>query len=211
MKILICGGGTAGHVYPGLALAEAIKKAEPEAEIVWVGTADGLEADLVPAAGYSFRVLDVSGLIRRPSVEAVKSLYQMAGAYRAAGKLLKQERPGIVVGMGGYAGLPVLLAAARRYPSVVLEQNSVPGLANRILSGRVSAVILTFNESRQFIRGAKRVAVCGNPIRPQVLLAERAQSALRLEIAAERLTVLIFGGSRGSRRLNQAAVELYDR
>lgn len=206
---MICGGGTAGHVYPGLALAEALKLLDNQVDVFWVGTTTGLEAKLVSDVGYHFLPIKVSGLERRFSWRAAKAVFQLLKALFTSRNLLKKYRPDVVVGVGGYVGLPTLLAAYRSYPTVILEQNAVPGLANRILAARVSAVALTYEESRDYFLNAKKVKVTGNPVRSIVRNVSRDKAAMKLGVSADRLTVLIFGGSRGARKLNQAAVDIY--
>lgn len=209
LKIMICGGGTAGHVYPGLALAESLRSLNDQVEVVWVGTPGGLEAGLAPAAGYKFIPIKVSGLRRRLSWRALKAVYQLIIGLVIGRKLLKKQHPAAVVGMGGYVSLPVILAAGDSYPSIIFEQNSIPGLANRILAPRVSAAVLTYEESRSYFERTKQVIVTGNPVRTDGESISRSEAALRLGVESNRLTVLIFGGSRGARRINMVATELY--
>jgi len=198
---LITGGGTGGHVYPGLALAEAlVARGHPRESIHWVGSAGKLEETAVPAAGFTLDALPGRGLQRRLTPENAEVLVKTTRAFRRAMRIMAARRPEVVVGVGGYASLPCLVAARlRRIPTVVHEQNAAPGLANRIAVrlGARAAVSLPGTP----LPGA---VVTGNPVRAAVVAVERHPSA-------DRPLVAVFGGSLGARRINEAAVELYDR
>ncbi|HEY3240051.1 MAG TPA: undecaprenyldiphospho-muramoylpentapeptide beta-N-acetylglucosaminyltransferase [Acidimicrobiia bacterium] len=197
---LVTGGGTGGHVYPGLALAEAlVARGHDRSSIHWVGSARGLEATAVPAAGFTVDLLPGRGLQRRFTAENVSVAGQTVAAVARATRLVRRRRPKVVVGVGGYASLPCILAArALRIPVVVHEQNAAPGLANRIAVrlGARAAVSLPGTP----LAGA---VVTGNPVRAAVAGVVRNP-------ASSPLLVVIFGGSLGARRLNQAALGLYD-
>lgn len=210
--MIICGGGTAGHVYPGLALAEALDLATPDAEILFVGADNGLEASLLPRLGRELYTLKVRGLPRKVSFKALYSLTLMALAYLKAGRLLHRYRPDVVVGMGGYASLPVAYAALRQgVPLVIHEQNSAPGLVNRRLGKRATAVALTYPESARFFPSSARPPrVTGNPVRSAIRPLDVTQARRRLRLEPDRLTVLAIGGSRGARQINLAALAMYE-
>ena len=197
---LVTGGGTGGHVYPGLALAEAlVARGHPRESIHWVGSAGKLEETAVPAAGFTVDVLPGRGLQRRLTVENVSVVVKSARAFGRAMRIVRSRRPEVVVGVGGYASLPCLVAARLQgIPTVVHEQNAAPGLANRIAVrlGARPAVSLPGTP----LAGA---VVTGNPVRAAVVEVERHPSP-------ERPLVAVFGGSLGARRINEAAAELYD-
>lgn len=197
---LVTGGGTGGHVYPGLALAEAlVARGHGRASIHWVGSARGLEATVVPGAGFSIDLLPGRGLQRRLTAENLSVAMQSAAAFGRAVRLLRRLRPRVVVGVGGYASLPCIVAARLAgIPVVVHEQNAAPGLANRIAVrlGAKAAVSLPGTP----LSGA---VVTGNPIRAAVASVVRRPST-------ERPLVAVFGGSLGARTLNRAALGLYD-
>jgi len=197
---LITGGGTGGHVYPGLALAEAlVARGHPRASLHWIGSEGKLEETAVPAAGFTIDVLPGRGLQRRVTVENVEVLVKSARAFRMARRIVRRTGPRVVVGVGGYASLPCLVAARlRRIPTVVHEQNAAPGLANRIAVrlGARAAVSLPGTP----LPGA---VVTGNPVRAAVVAVDRRPSPTAPLVA-------VFGGSLGARRLNEAAAELYD-
>lgn len=197
---LVSGGGTGGHVYPGLALAEAlVARGHQRVSIHWVGASRGLEATVVPAAGFTTHLLPGRGLQRRLTAENVSIAGQTAIAFGRALRLVRRLRPRVVVGVGGYASLPCIVAARlHRIPVVVHEQNAAPGLANRtaVRLGARAAVALPGTP----LPGA---VVTGNPIRAAVAEVVRRPTPSRPVVA-------VFGGSLGARRLNHAALGLYD-
>ena len=197
---LITGGGTGGHVYPGLALAEAlVARGHPRESIHWVGNAGKLEETAVPAAGFTVDLLPGRGLQRRLTVENVSVVLKTGRAFGRAMRIVRRRRPEVVVGVGGYASLPCLVAGRLQgIPTVVHEQNAAPGLANRIAVrlGARAAVSLPGTP----LAGA---VVTGNPVRAAVIGVERQPTP-------DRPLVAIVGGSLGARRLNEAGGELYD-
>ncbi|MDP1808463.1 MAG: undecaprenyldiphospho-muramoylpentapeptide beta-N-acetylglucosaminyltransferase [Actinomycetota bacterium] len=208
---MICGGGTAGHVYPGLALAEALKAADSDTEVIFVGSERGLESKVVPQNGYVLETLPVRGLPRRLSLNTLSFAAGLSFSLAKAARLLKKYRPAAIIGMGGFAGFPMVLVGARLgYPTLIHEQNAVPGLANRWLSRRVDLVALTYNDHLDMIKGAKVVKVIGNPVREAVLKAKRPTALKVLGLDDGRITVLVFGGSRGAQKINQAVIGAYD-
>lgn len=211
MRVLIAGGGTAGHVFPAIALAERLS-AEPGVEVTFAGTSSGQEARLVPAAGFALEIVEARPLRRELSLEALAAPIVAARSVAACRPLV--ERADVVVGMGGYVSGPVGLAAVRRgRPLVLHEQNAVPGLANRLLARRARVVCLSFAEARAGLPGRARVAVTGNPVRARVLEAardpERLAATARAELGLEpgRRTLVVFGGSQGALRLNTVAAQ----
>jgi len=196
---LITGGGTGGHVYPGLALAEAlVARGHPRGSIHWVGNAGKLEETAVPAAGFTIDLLPGRGLQRRLTVENLAVVVKTSRAFGRAMLIVRQRRPEVVVGVGGYASLPCLVAARlQRVPTVIHEQNAAPGLANRIAVrlGARAAVSLPGTPLPDAV-------VTGNPVRAAVVAVERQPSP-------DRPLVAVFGGSLGARRINEAAAELY--
>lgn len=210
MKVVIAGGGTAGHVNPALALAAELSGHE----VSFAGTAAGVEATLVPRAGYELDTIEVSGLDRsRPWALPLVAL-RAALAVGAARRLLRRRRPDVVVGVGGYVSLPVCLAARlERIPVVIHEQNAVLGLANRLLKPLAAAVAVSFEDTRP--QAGRRAVVTGNPVLPQIARCERAalrQRALEaFDLGGDAAVVLVFGGSQGAQRINRAAAGLAER
>ncbi|MEO8552624.1 MAG: undecaprenyldiphospho-muramoylpentapeptide beta-N-acetylglucosaminyltransferase [Kofleriaceae bacterium] len=200
MKLVIAGGGTGGHLFPGVALAEELRAREADAQITFVGTARGIEARVLPELGWPLELIEVSGLKTVGAAGAIKGLFRLPRAYWQARALLKRLRPDAVIGVGGYASGPVLLAAKLRgIPTAICEQNSIPGLTNKILGRLARRVFLSFDTSRKFFK-ANKVVMAGNPVRRE-LLARLAAPATTHD---DRIHVLVSGGSLGA----VAAIEL---
>lgn len=208
-KVVLAGGGTGGHIYPALAIAGAVKELEPSARFLYIGTETGLEAELVPRASIPFEVIKAGGAVGKSPVQAVRGLAAAAAGVRRSRSLLKQFRPRAVVGTGGYAALPVGLAAALgRVPLIIHEQNAVPSVTNRILSRWARVTAVPFADTERAFPGARRIEVTGNPVRRAVLDADKEEARRRLGLAGFRHAVLVTSGSRGARTINEAAAEL---
>jgi UDP-N-acetylglucosamine--N-acetylmuramyl-(pentapeptide) pyrophosphoryl-undecaprenol N-acetylglucosamine transferase len=208
-RFVIAGGGTAGHVIPGLALATVLQQRGHD--VSFVGTAQGLEARLVSEAGFAFHPVPARPLVRRLSWEATKAPYVAVRAMTIARHVVRDSHA--VVGMGGYVSVSAVLAARReRVPSVLHEQNAIPGLANRALARLARAVGLTFRDARKFFPRRVRAEVTGNPVRPEILRVADDREVLakggrkELELEDGRRTVLVFGGSQGALHIDRAAV-----
>lgn len=204
MRVVIAAGGTAGHVNPALALADALD----DASITFVGTAAGAEADLVPAAGWPLEKIEVRGFDRARPLSIVATGAVAVRATASAHSILRRIRPDVVVGMGGYVSLPVCISARMlRAPVVVHEQNIVLGLANRIAKIFAARVAVSFEDS--LAAGGRRAVVTGNPVSRSLVgldpAARRPPAVDRLGLARDRKTLLVFGGSLGARRINAAA------
>jgi UDP-N-acetylglucosamine--N-acetylmuramyl-(pentapeptide) pyrophosphoryl-undecaprenol N-acetylglucosamine transferase len=205
MRLLIAGGGTGGHLFPGMAVAEEVVRRG--GQVMFVGTSRGLEARAVPAAGYPLELLEVSGLKRVGPVATLRSLLRLPKAFFRSLAILRRFRPDAVLGVGGYASGPMVLAAALwGYPSAIQEQNSVPGITNRILSRLVRVVMVAFEETRAFFP-AHKIETTGNPVR-QKLVAALSDGAAGDPGEAR---ILVVGGSQGAKGVNElvlAAVEI---
>jgi UDP-N-acetylglucosamine--N-acetylmuramyl-(pentapeptide) pyrophosphoryl-undecaprenol N-acetylglucosamine transferase len=181
-------------------------------EVAFVGTPDGLEARLVPEAGVAFFALPARGFDRARPLSLLTAVFVLAASTVRAWRLIGRWRPDAVVGFGGYVSLPVGFAAvARGIPIVLHEQNSVPGMANKALSRWARAVAVTYADSKRRFRHPERVELTGNPVREGVLAADRASARTALGLPDDALMLLVFGGSRGARHLNQATIDLYSR
>lgn len=180
-------------------------------EVVFIGSERGLEGQVVPQHGYTLETLPIRGLPRKFSLDTVKFGASLSASLVKAARLLKKYDPAVVIGMGGFAGFPVVLMGAYRgYPTMIHEQNAVPGLANRWLSSRVGLTALSFNDHLNMFKKTKAVEVVGNPVRRSVLAARRETAFKSLGIDEGRITVLVFGGSRGARKINEAVIGAYD-
>jgi UDP-N-acetylglucosamine--N-acetylmuramyl-(pentapeptide) pyrophosphoryl-undecaprenol N-acetylglucosamine transferase len=203
--MLIAGGGTGGHLFPGIAVAEEVTTRHPKNEVVFVGTRRGLEARVVPECGYKLEVIAARGLKGMGPVRFLVGLLALPVSFVESWRILKKYRPDVVVGVGGYASGPVVLAAwMQGVPTAVQEQNALPGFTNRVLGNLVTVVFVAFTESRKYFP-AKKVQLIGNPIRRMLL-----DNYLRSRKAHDRFTVLVFGGSQGARGINDRVVEALD-
>jgi UDP-N-acetylglucosamine--N-acetylmuramyl-(pentapeptide) pyrophosphoryl-undecaprenol N-acetylglucosamine transferase len=202
---VVAGGGTAGHVSPGLAIAEEIvRRGAPRESVHYVGSDRGVEARLVPAAGFPLTLLPGRGIQRRLTFDNLGAILGLVRAFFRAVVLVRRLRPAVVIGMGGYASVPCVLAAVVwRVPIVVAEQNAVPGAANRLAARFAKAVAASFPDTE-----LPRATWTGNPVRPEVLAvdaaAQRADARVDLGVAPDRVMVTVFGGSLGARRINDA-------
>lgn len=188
-----------------MAIAQELKAYHPQFQPVFVGRAGGPEEKIVPAAGFELFTLKVSGLARFWSAENLLFPFKLAGALLAARKLLNRLRPSVVVGTGGYVSFPILFWAQwKKVPNALQEQNSVPGLATRLLAPRAGVVFLGFAEAARFFSRLENLLFAGNPVRPG-LSKKREEGAAAFGLSPEKKTVFIFGGSQGARKLNEAA------
>lgn len=209
MRVLITGGGTGGHITPALAIARALRERDPGLELLYVGTKAGLEADLVPREGIPFKTITVSGVIRKSPVEAARGVLRAGKGYFEARAIIRQFGPAVVVGTGGYVSGPVMLAAALMgIPTLLQEQNAYPGVTNRILSRFVSRIALAYDEAGRYVAKRAKPFVCGNPVRKDILAAERGPSARELGLDPEKPTILVTGGSRGAGSFAKAVPDL---
>ena len=199
MNVLIAAGGTGGHIYPGIAVAQEIMRRDPQSKVRFVGTARGLETKLVPKAGFELSLIDSAGLKNVSPVARMKGLVILPKSFVSAGRVIRQFRPDVVVGAGGYVSGPVvLMAALLGRPTLVMESNALPGWTNRVLARFVNRAAVSFEQALPYFRG--KAVVTGNPVRREFF-----------EIPAKRrepgkLSLLIFGGSQGARAINEAMV-----
>jgi UDP-N-acetylglucosamine--N-acetylmuramyl-(pentapeptide) pyrophosphoryl-undecaprenol N-acetylglucosamine transferase len=207
MRVIIAGGGTGGHLFPGLAVAEELKSRDAAAEVVFVGTEFGIEARVVPREGYPIRFLRAEGLVGVSFVKKIRSVVKMFLSVIDSYRIIKTVSPDIVIGVGGYAsGAIMLLACFMSIPTMILEQNSVPGLTNKILGRFVNTVCITYQESISFFPKVKTF-LTGNPIRMHVLKGN-AEAGYRLFSLEKGLfTVFGFGGSGGAASINIALAD----
>jgi UDP-N-acetylglucosamine--N-acetylmuramyl-(pentapeptide) pyrophosphoryl-undecaprenol N-acetylglucosamine transferase len=196
-KFLIAGGGTGGHIFPAIAIARALVARVPGCEVVMVGTERGLEMKIVPESGFRLLTIPVRGLKGKSVFATAKGILMLPGALASSWRLLGRERPDVVAGVGGYASGPVLAGAVlKRIPTLIQDQNLVPGMTNRWLAPFVSEVAVTFEGTRRYLRG--RGVVTGNPIRPEFAQVPRRPAG------RPTLHLLVFGGSQGAAAINAA-------
>lgn len=212
MKVLISGGGTAGHINPGIAIAKYIKSKNPDCEILFIGTQKGLETKLVPRENFELKLIKVRGFRRKLSKDtfvAVKELFQGLHEARA---IIREFKPDIAIGTGGYVCGPVVFNAARmKIPTLIHEQNAFPGVTNKLLAKFVDKVAISFKESEKFFKNEKKVVFTGNPIRNEMLKADRNTARSKLGIEKGKPLVVIFAGSRGAETINNTVSEFISR
>jgi UDP-N-acetylglucosamine--N-acetylmuramyl-(pentapeptide) pyrophosphoryl-undecaprenol N-acetylglucosamine transferase len=199
MRVLIAAGGTGGHIYPGIAVAKEVMRRSPQSEVRFVGTAKGLETRLVPQAGFELSLIESAGLKNVSVAARLRGLLVLPKSFFAARRLIREFRPDVVVGAGGYVSGPVLLTAAlARVPTLVMESNALPGFTNRKLARFVKRAAVTFEAALPYFRG--KGVVTGNPVRREFFdIRRKARDATRF-------SVLVFGGSQGARAINEAMV-----
>ena len=203
-RVIISGGGTGGHIFPAVAIANELKRRRPDADILFVGANGRMEMTRVPEAGYRIVGLNISGLQRRLTPENLLFPLKVFQSVRKAGKLLETFRPDAVVGVGGYASAPVLLAAtSRAVPALIQEQNSYAGLVNKLLARRVNKICVAYEGMEQFFP-ADRLTLTGNPVRSEIAGGNRAEALRFFGLDPAKPVLLVIGGSLGARTLNQA-------
>jgi UDP-N-acetylglucosamine--N-acetylmuramyl-(pentapeptide) pyrophosphoryl-undecaprenol N-acetylglucosamine transferase len=221
MKLIIAGGGTGGHLFPGIAVAEEFLARDQSNEVLFVGTERGIEARAVPAAGYSLEFISAAGIRGKGGLAQIKGIAMMIYGYAQSRKVLKAFRPDIVLGVGGYASLPMLLAArGMQIPRFIHEQNAIPGQTNRLLSRFADRVFITLEESARYFP-EKSTLLTGNPLRRQILEMVEKQNPPSIPplskggseqgeqgVVGDRgFHLLIFGGSQGAHAINVAMLE----
>ncbi len=211
-SLLIAGGGTGGHLYPGIAVARELKSRVPAAQVTFVGTAAGIESRVVPREGFTLDLIRSAGLKGKSPAALARGVGLLPLGALDAWRVISRRRPNAVVGVGGYSSGPVVaLAALRRIPTLLMEQNAMPGLTNRLLARVVDAAAVTYEESRAFF--GDKAFVSGNPVRPEFFEGGRDAAAGREEADDSTIPppgaarVLVFGGSQGAHALNVAMVE----
>jgi UDP-N-acetylglucosamine--N-acetylmuramyl-(pentapeptide) pyrophosphoryl-undecaprenol N-acetylglucosamine transferase len=202
MKVIIAGGGTGGHLFPGIAVAREIERRMPGSKILFVGAEQGIETRIVPKEGFELRTLPVGGIKGVGITRQILNLVgMMSGVFKARG-ILRQFSPDVVIGVGGYASFPVLSAATLGgYPRLIMEQNAIPGLANRVLGKRVNFAAVTDARTQSYF--GNKAVVTGNPIRPEF-------KSIPSKAHAAPYTILVFGGSQGAQSINRAVIDALD-
>jgi UDP-N-acetylglucosamine--N-acetylmuramyl-(pentapeptide) pyrophosphoryl-undecaprenol N-acetylglucosamine transferase len=206
LRIVIAGGGTGGHLYPGIAVAREIASRRPDAHISFVGTAKGIEARAVPLAGFPLDLIRSGGIKGKSIVARGRGAALLPVSLVEAWRVVSRRRPHLVIGVGGYSSGPVVLVAALRgVPTLLLEQNAVPGLTNRLLAYHATAAAVSFESTTAFF--GEKAFVSGNPVRPEFLKAAESRTEPDTDEHASSAKVLVFGGSQGAHAINMAMVE----
>lgn len=215
MRVIIAGGGTAGHINPALAILETIKKHKPDTEILYVGARGGMECRLIPEAGYPFRAISVKGFQRKLTpvnvARNIKAVVLAGTSQIEARTVLSDFKPDLVIGTGGYVSGPVLLAAAKRgIKTAIHESNAYPGMTTKILSSKVDLCLLAVEKARMRLPDALRCEVVGNPVRADLLRLRRDDCRKALNLGNRKL-VVSFGGSLGAEPINRAIAEVMEK
>lgn len=205
-KIIISGGGTGGHIFPAIAIANALKTKFPNVDILFVGAEGKMEMEKVPAAGYKIIGLPIMGLQRRLTFENLKFPFMLLKSMRMAKRILNEFQPNVVVGVGGYASGPLLKAATNmKIPALIQEQNSYPGITNKMLAGKVQKICVAYQGMEKFFPKDK-IVLTGNPVRQDIknLEAKRERAIEHFELDKNKKTILVIGGSLGAKTINES-------
>lgn len=212
MRILFAGGGTAGHINPALAIAGYLKERQPDAQILYVGAKGGMEERLVPQAGYAFKSVTISGFQRKISwtnfKKNCKTIVHVFTATEESKKIIREFKPDVCVGTGGYVSGPVIREAMKLgVPALIHEQNAYPGVTNKALSRNAARTMLAMADAEKYMEKGAHCVLTGNPVRLSVLRADRASARQRLGLD-NRPVILSFGGSLGARKINEPMADL---
>ncbi|ABW18923.1 undecaprenyldiphospho-muramoylpentapeptide beta-N-acetylglucosaminyltransferase [Alkaliphilus oremlandii] len=209
MRVILSGGGTGGHIYPAISIANKIKEQHPKAEILFIGTENGMESEIVPKAGYPIKYVTVSYLKRKISLHNVKSAAMLLKGIAEARKIIKEFKPDIVIGTGGFVCGPVLYMASKLgIRTMIHEQNVFPGLTNRILDRYVDRIALSFKDAEKYFKHKNKLVVTGNPIRSDFMEVTEVEASARYKTDSDLPLVLVVGGSGGALKINRAVVEI---
>ena len=205
MRAILTGGGTGGHIYPAVSIAREIQRRYKNAEIIFVGTKKGLEYKIIPKEGFELKTIKVRGFERKFSVKNLIAIKEAAISISKARKIIKDFKPDIVIGTGGYVcGTVILAAALMGIPTIIHESNAFAGMTNKILYRFVDKIALNFEEAAKHFRNSKKVVVTGNPIRADIFDITKHEGRLKLGFDENMPLVLVTGGSRGARKINQS-------
>ncbi|MEM0995393.1 MAG: undecaprenyldiphospho-muramoylpentapeptide beta-N-acetylglucosaminyltransferase, partial [Bacteroidota bacterium] len=206
MKVIISGGGSGGHVYPAIAIADGIKAAKPDAEILFVGAKGKIEMEKVPKAGYSIKALNIRGFDRQRKFRNITLPFNLLSSLVKASSILKRFKPDVAIGVGGYASGPLIYTAARKgIPTLLQEQNSYPGITNKLLSKRANTICVAYDGMDRFFK-AEKIVLTGNPVRNDIadLKDQKAKALSYFGLKDKKPIIFAFGGSLGARTINES-------
>ena len=211
MKVIVSGGGTGGHIYPAIAMCQKLEEEIENLEILYVGLDDGPEKRIVKKYGYQFKAIEAMGLPRKISKRLFKSLFTNFKGFNEAKKIIKEFKPDLVIGTGGYVCAPILYQASRKHVKTLIhESNSFPGVTTRFLSNKVDLVCISFEEAKKHLKNQDNVYITGNPVRTSFNTTYSQEDLKKLGIKKDRPVVFSFGGSNGSKILNEAVSQMSD-
>ncbi|MDP2335029.1 MAG: undecaprenyldiphospho-muramoylpentapeptide beta-N-acetylglucosaminyltransferase [Bacteroidota bacterium] len=212
LKVIVSGGGTGGHIFPAISIANELKERLPETDILFVGALGKMEMERVPAAGYRIVGLPVMGFPRKPSLKMIGFFLKLIRSMRLANKIIADFKPDVVIGVGGFASGPILKAAVRKgVPAVLQEQNSYAGITNKLLASNVTRICVAYPNMERYFP-AKKIVLTGNPIRKNLVevVVNKEEAFEKFNLDAEKPVVLIIGGSLGARTLNESVMASLD-
>ena len=209
MKAIITGGGTGGHIYPALAVAAELENRGWD--ILYLGSKHRMEAEIVPEEGYAFKALSLRSLPRKISLKIIPSIYYNSISFLRALKIIYEFKADVIIGTGGFVAGPVVLAGAvLKKKTIIHEQNAYPGITNKLLARVVDKVCLNFSKAADYLKISKnKIELTGNPVRPEILNADRNLSYQQLNLDKNKKTILITGGSLGAEIINQNTAKIY--
>ena len=214
MRVIVAAAGTAGHINPGLAIANKIKQEEPNSEIIFIGTTRGLENDLVPRAGYGLKTIEAYGLSKKISIANFKKMWATLMATGKARKIIKEFKPDIIVGAGGYICGPVVWAANKeKIPVILHESNAFPGKAVKMLAPKAETILISFEEARSRIPNARNIVCTGTPVKivkKEYSQEEKKKILTSIGVNGNKPIVLVFGGSQGAQKINEAIIGILE-
>jgi UDP-N-acetylglucosamine--N-acetylmuramyl-(pentapeptide) pyrophosphoryl-undecaprenol N-acetylglucosamine transferase len=214
VRVIIAAAGTGGHINPGIAIANKIKEKEKDSEIIFIGTQRGIENDLVPRAGYKLRTIDAYGISKKISLKTISNNIKTIKGFAQAKKIIKEFKPDVVIGTGGYiCGGPISAAHKLGIPTVIHESNAYPGKATKFLSKKLDKILLGFADAEKYFSDKEKLVVTGTPtkVKEENLTDEQKDEIYSsLGLSKEMPTVLVFGGSQGAKAINEAMVTLIE-
>ncbi len=211
MKIIITGGGTGGHIYPGISLAKELQKRDSRNEIIFIGSDRGMESEIIPREGYQFFSLKVRGIKRKICLDNIYTIYLFLRSLIGSYKMIKKINPDFVLGTGGYVSASVaMIASIIGIPTFIHEQNAIPGITNKILSLTSRIVFLSFPESRNYFWSKEKTVCFGNPVRESIWKGDREEIIKKVGMDKNKKTILLFGGSKGAGVINRTFLNCMD-
>jgi UDP-N-acetylglucosamine--N-acetylmuramyl-(pentapeptide) pyrophosphoryl-undecaprenol N-acetylglucosamine transferase len=207
MKVVIAGGGTGGHVFPGIAVAKELKKIFMDAEIMFVGTHEGIEGRVIPQEGFQIKFIRSEGIVKRGIYLSLKGIFKVPLSIKDSYIFLREMKPDVVCGVGGYCSGPVLFSAyLMKIPTIIHEQNTVPGFTNKLLGRFVNIIAVTYLESMNSF-SKDRTYLTGNPVRDEILRGDKHRGYKTFHLDKDLFTIFVFGGSAGASKINKALSE----